>query len=607
LGAEFPIKNIFAYGWQDGQAETFCAESGLIRNQYMVSAIVSTYNSDRFIRGCLEDLENQTIADKLEIIVINSGSEQNEEATVKEFQKKYSNIIYIKTEREGLYSAWNRAIKVASGQFLTNANTDDRHRKDAFEVMVNTLLANPDISLVYGDQIITDTQNPTFENHHAVKTLKWPEFNMQRLLNCCCVGSQPMWRKSLHGELGMFDETLTCAADWDFWLRAAQKHDFRHIPQVLGLYYHNEQGIEHGRKIHSLYERYAVGRRYGNSYIPTVQQYEARGNPLATILTAAHNCRDHIAGAIESVLVQTYRNFEMIIVDDGSTDDTADVARTFRNDSIKYFFKENGGVSSARNLGLKKSSGSFIVILDSDDMLMPDFLARHLQAFGQHPEADMVYCDDCFIDNDDIPRRILDRPEYPDQKSLISNLFSSGYPVVPFRTCIRKSVFDKIGFYDEQLFVYEDYEMLMRFANQGLKMHHLPEALYLRRTTMNRLSRSFNVLHAKHHFNVVRRFTETFTPEQLFPDVSWNTLSVEQKLLLAKCRTAIVYLGIGERYVGNCAPDGAEIAFETACEIMDNCCKLAPDNQQVRNLREKCLSVRAKKLSDGSMRICQPV
>ena len=59
-------------------------------------AIVSTYNSERFIRGCLEDLEAQTIADRLEIIVVNSGSEQNEEAIVKEFQKKYSNIKYIK-------------------------------------------------------------------------------------------------------------------------------------------------------------------------------------------------------------------------------------------------------------------------------------------------------------------------------------------------------------------------------------------------------------------------------------------------------------------------------------------------------------------------------
>jgi glycosyltransferase involved in cell wall biosynthesis len=605
LEADFPIRNMFAYS-RDGRVKPFCADTNSIPGRYLVSAIVSTFNSEKFIRGCLEDLENQTIADKLEIIVINSGSQQNEEAVVKEFQKIYRNIVYIKTEREGLYAAWNRAVKAASGQFLTSANTDDRHRKDAFEIMADTMLANSDIALVYADQILTDTPNPVFENHHALMTIEWPEFSMQRLLNNCCVGSQPVWRKSLHDEIGLFDETLTCAADWDFWIRAAQKHNFKHISQVLGLYYRNEQGIEHGRKIHSLYERYAVGRRYGNAYLPAAQQYQAQGNPLVTILTAVHNCRDHIAGAIESVLVQTYRNFEMIIVDDGSTDQTADVIRNFKEDSIKYFFKKNGGVSSARNLGLKKSAGSFIVILDSDDMLMPDFLEKHLQTFEQYPDTDMVYCDDCFIDNNDVPRRILDRPEYKDRKSLISGLFSSGYPIVPFRTCIRKSVFDKIGFYDEALLVYEDYEMLMRFIKLGLKMRRLPQAMYLRRTTMNRLSRSFNDLNAKSHFDVVRRFTETFSPEELFSDVRWDQLPVEQKPLLAQCKTAIVYLGIGERYIGNLAPDGAEVAFKTACEIMDNCCKLAPDNQQVRNLREKCLAVRAKQLSAGIAKACQP-
>jgi len=86
-------------------------------DEYLVTAIVSTYNSEKFIRGCLEDLENQTIADKLEIIVVNSGSKQNEEAIVKEFQQKYDNIKYIKTDkRETIYQAWNHGIKAASGK-----------------------------------------------------------------------------------------------------------------------------------------------------------------------------------------------------------------------------------------------------------------------------------------------------------------------------------------------------------------------------------------------------------------------------------------------------------------------------------------------------------
>ena len=577
------------------------------QNRYLVSAIVSTYNSETFIRGCLEDLENQTIADKLEIIVVNSGSEQNEELVVKEFQKRYSNIVYVKTdEREGLYSAWNRAVNIASGQFLTSANTDDRHRKDAFEVMANILLKNTDVALVYGDQIVTDTPNPTFENHHAVDIAKRPEFSRERLLFSCCVGSQPMWRKTLHNEFGGFDETLTCAADWDFWLKVAGRYRFKHIPEFLGLYYHNKDGIEHGRRIHSLYERYLVARRYGNQYIPTIQPCQARGNPLVSIVMAAYNAAGYIARAIESVLIQNYRNFELIVVDDGSTDRTAEIVLGFKNEPIKYFYKENNGVSSARNYALKKAGGSFVVILDSDDMMTPDFIARHLRVFEQNPETDLVYCDDCFIDENDKPIRVMGRPEYSDQKALVSALFRYGWAILPFRTCIRKSVFDKIGLYDERLIMSEDYDMVRRFVSQDLRMRHLPAALYLRHPTANSLSRSFNAAKAKGHFEVVRKFTETFTAEQLFPDVRWENLPAEEKLLLAKCKAALVYIGIGQQYLASHAQDFAEAAFEMACAQLDDCCKIEPANHQVRNLREKCQFIRAKNLSSGRLGVCQP-
>ncbi len=570
-------------------------------NGYLVSAIVSTYNAEKFLRGCLADLENQTIADKLEIIVVNSGSEQDEEAVVREFQKRYNNIVYIKTDkREGLYTAWNRAIKVASGQFLTSANTDDRHRKDALEVMAGVLLVSPDFALAYGDQIVTDTLNPTYENHHVIEMAKRPEFSRERLLFGCCVGSQPIWRKSLHDEFGYFDETLTCAADWDFWLKIAGKYKFKHIPEFLGLYYRNENGIEHGQKIHSLYERYAVGRRYGNPYISVIPLYQNSRKPLVSIVMPAYNAADYIVRAIESVLIQNYRNFELIVVDDGSTDRTADIVRDFKNEQIKYFFKENGGVASARNFGLQKAGGTFIVMLDSDDMMTPDYIAGHLREFERYPEMDMVYCDDLLINEQDKPIRVINRPEYSDPKSFISDMFRCGFPVVHFKTCIRKSVFDKLGLYDQRLIVGEDYDMMRRFVKQGLKMRHLPAALYLRRlTTTSSLSRNFNAEKAKSHFDVVRRFTETFTPEQLFPDVQWDKLPAEQKSLLAKCKTAIVYLGIGEQYVISNTPDYAETAFEMASAQLEDCCKIEPANQQVRNLREKCRSIRARRLSSG--------
>jgi glycosyltransferase involved in cell wall biosynthesis len=98
-----------------------------------VSALVSTYNSSAYLTGCLEDLIKQTLYQKglLEIIVIDSGSEENEGEMVRLFQKQYTNIKYLRTEnRESLYAAWSQGIQDAEGVYLCNANTDDRHDEE---------------------------------------------------------------------------------------------------------------------------------------------------------------------------------------------------------------------------------------------------------------------------------------------------------------------------------------------------------------------------------------------------------------------------------------------------------------------------------------------
>lgn len=212
---------------------------------YLVSAIVSVYNCERFIAGCLEDLEQQTIADKVEIVVVNSGSQQNEEAIIKKFQQKFDNIVYIKTEnRETLYQAWNRGIKTASGKYIANANSDDRHRKDAFEITANEMEINSDIDFVYYDFIVTETENETFENCTPIGYLNMPEYDPYTLAHRPIFGHQPMWRKTIHEEFGYFDESLKVAGDYDFWLRISEKCEPKHINQYLGLYLKNAISLE---------------------------------------------------------------------------------------------------------------------------------------------------------------------------------------------------------------------------------------------------------------------------------------------------------------------------------------------------------------------------
>ncbi len=212
----------------------------------LVSAIVSTYNSARFIRGCIEDLELQTIADQLEIIVIDSASPQNEGEIVRELQGRFANIRYLRTEqRETVYAAWNRGIALARGRYVTNANTDDRHRSDAFEIMTRVMESSPAVDLVYADVLITKTPNGTFEQHTASGRYTWYDWDRNILLEKTFIGPQPMWRRSLHELYGGFDPGYVTSGDYEFWLRISQTSDFFHIRQPLGLYLAHLDSIEH--------------------------------------------------------------------------------------------------------------------------------------------------------------------------------------------------------------------------------------------------------------------------------------------------------------------------------------------------------------------------
>ncbi|MRR34214.1 glycosyltransferase [bacterium] len=212
----------------------------------IVSAIVSTYKSERFIRGCLEDLVNQTqyLKGQLEIIIIDSASPESEAGIIRQFRKDHPNIRYLRTpERESLYAAWNRGIEMASGTYLTNANSDDRHRRDALEVMAATLERHPEVDLVYGDCHVSTIPNETYEENDGTRLFRYPDFFAPAALLHYQFGPQPMWRKSVHAKVGCFDGSFRAAGDYDFNLRFALECRALHIPEPLGLYLEHESAI----------------------------------------------------------------------------------------------------------------------------------------------------------------------------------------------------------------------------------------------------------------------------------------------------------------------------------------------------------------------------
>lgn len=230
----------------------------------IVSAIVSAYKCARFLPGCLDDLLAQSIMPRLEIVVVDSGSPENEGGLVAAYRERWPEAItYIRTdETETIYGAWNRGIRASRGRYVTSANADDRHAPWALERMAAVLDADPGLALVWANSLITMTENATWAEPHAVGRTDWPEFDARRLAAYCYMGPQPMWRRGLHERYGWFDRDFTSAGDYDFWLRlAAGGERFALIPDCLGLYYMRKDSLERRDKPRSRQETLLARKR----------------------------------------------------------------------------------------------------------------------------------------------------------------------------------------------------------------------------------------------------------------------------------------------------------------------------------------------------------
>jgi glycosyltransferase involved in cell wall biosynthesis len=219
-----------------------------------VSAIVSTYNSEDYFAGCLADLTGQTLFEKgqMEIIVIDSGSQQEErEVYARHVAIPYKERLkYIRTEeRETLYAAWNRGITEASGMYITNANTDDRHSQYFCERYADILDRHADVGVVYGAYYETKSYYPAWYlmSRGSVPVKSKGVFDDKLQFERTYGAPFAMWRKSLHNAHGMFDGTFKVAGDGEFFLRLGTAGvKFYYVGEPLGLYFRREGSLEHG-------------------------------------------------------------------------------------------------------------------------------------------------------------------------------------------------------------------------------------------------------------------------------------------------------------------------------------------------------------------------
>lgn len=205
------------------------------------------------------------------------------------------------------------------------------------------------------------------------------------------------------------------------------------------------------------------------------------GSKLVSIIMPAYNSERYIAESIESVLVQTYQNWELIIVDDGSTDLTAEIVKEKADldDRIKYFYQTNGKQGKARNTGIKNSKGELIAFLDSDDLWIPEKLEIQISFLEQH-SIDLLFSDGyLFINNTSNTNGSFQIIKGYHQGPDAIELFLDHNRIPLLSVLTYKSIINKVGGFEEseQIQNVEDYHLWLKLLIEGYSVYGLDSKL----------------------------------------------------------------------------------------------------------------------------------
>ncbi|MEB3175639.1 MAG: glycosyltransferase family 2 protein [Cyanobacteriota bacterium] len=319
---------------------------------------------------------------------------------------------------------------------------------------------------------------------------------------------------------------------------------------------------------------------------------------LVSVIIPVYNVEAYIAQTIESVLAQTYQNFEIIIVNDDSPDRSAEICQQFSDPRIKIVHQPNRGLAGARNTGIRCAQGDYLAFLDSDDLWAPDKLAKQVAHLEASPQVGVSFCRSAFIDGTGNPLGIYQMPKLTGitpEYLLCRNPVGNGSAPV-----IRRQVLEEIRFwenrhgevedfyFDEAFRQSEDIECWLRIALQtAWQIEGIPEALTLYRVNGEGLSadvtkqfasweqiiaktatyapdliaRWLPVAKAYQLRYLARRAVRLKAPRQA-RELVHQSLSTHWRILLSEPRRTL--LTIGAAYLLNVLPSGAYRAVESA-------------------------------------------
>lgn len=244
-----------------------------------------------------------------------------------------------------------------------------------------------------------------------------------------------------------------------------------------------------------------------------------------SVIIPAYNTEEFIAGTIQSVLDQTYQNYEIIAVNDGSTDSTLQILRRFEP-RINILTKDNGGPASARNVAIQNSVGEYIAFLDSDDLWIEDKLEEQVAFLDRHPEIGLLFGQALMFLEENGEKKIQSKIGYTDDPTFCQLLLGDFIP--NSTVVIRRACVERVGLLNESLLAAEDYEYWMRIA-RVFRMAGIPKPqAYYRIRDGNLLGDGRNIDKGLTYSLAALREVE-----KIFPKM-WDECGVDRNLLFAR-------------------------------------------------------------------------
>jgi glycosyltransferase involved in cell wall biosynthesis len=224
------------------------------------------------------------------------------------------------------------------------------------------------------------------------------------------------------------------------------------------------------------------------------------GGVGVSVIIPAFNYGKYISATLDSLIAQTYQDWECVVVDDSSTDNTAEVIASYSEQDARFIYicQDNAGPSSARNRGLSKAKGRYIQFLDADDLLERRKMERHVKCLENNPDVDLVYGEARYFRTENLEERRLSTeavdvswmPKVSGRgRDILKTLIKENIMVIS-APLVRRSAMDQIGFFDEKVVPVEDWDYWIRFAINDKYFHFASdsETLSLIRCHSNSLS-----------------------------------------------------------------------------------------------------------------------